>query len=79
SEYTVVPEIAVARIQPEAALDQVCLLGCTVTTGVGAVLNSTHVRPGDCVAVFGLGGIGLSVVQGAVLAQAGRIIAVDID
>ncbi|KTF29763.1 zinc-binding dehydrogenase, partial [Xanthomonas vesicatoria] len=79
SEYTVLPEIAVARIHPDAALDQVCLLGCTVTTGVGAVLNSTHVRPGDCVAVFGLGGIGLSVVQGAVLAKAGRIIAVDID
>lgn len=79
SEYTVLPEIAVARIHQDAPLDQVCLLGCTVTTGVGAVLNSAHVRPGDCVAVFGLGGIGLSVVQGAVLAQAGRIIAVDID
>ncbi|KAB7767294.1 S-(hydroxymethyl)glutathione dehydrogenase/class III alcohol dehydrogenase [Xanthomonas maliensis] len=79
SEHTVLPEIAVVRIPPEAPLEQACLLGCTVTTGVGAVLNSAQVRPGESVAVFGLGGIGLSVVQGAVLARAGRILAVDID
>jgi S-(hydroxymethyl)glutathione dehydrogenase/alcohol dehydrogenase len=77
SEYTVMPEIAVARINPAAPLDKVCLLGCGITTGVGAVLNTAKVQPGDTVAVFGLGGIGLSVVQGAVMAKAGRIVAVD--
>lgn len=79
AEYTVLPEIAVARIDPAAPLDKVWLLGCTVTTGIGAVLNTARVRAGDSVAVFGLGGVGLSVVQGAVLARAGRIIAIDID
>jgi S-(hydroxymethyl)glutathione dehydrogenase/alcohol dehydrogenase len=77
SEYTVLPEIAVAKINPAAPLDKVCLLGCGITTGVGAVLNTAKVQPGDTVAVFGLGGIGLSVVQGAVMAKASRIIAVD--
>ncbi|GGO85845.1 S-(hydroxymethyl)glutathione dehydrogenase [Marinobacterium nitratireducens] len=79
SEYTVVPEIAVAKINKEAPLDKVCLLGCGVTTGIGAVLNTAKVEPGSTVAVFGLGGIGLSVIQGAVLAKASRIIAIDIN
>jgi S-(hydroxymethyl)glutathione dehydrogenase/alcohol dehydrogenase len=79
SEYTVVPEIALAKINPAAPLDKVCLLGCGVTTGIGAVLNTARVEPGASVAVFGLGGIGLSVIQGAVMAQAGRIIAIDIN
>src|SRR5579862_7789376 len=77
SEYTVLPEISVAKISSEAPLDKVCLLGCGITTGIGAVLNTAKVTPGSTVAVFGLGGIGLSVVQGAVMAQAGRIIAID--
>jgi S-(hydroxymethyl)glutathione dehydrogenase/alcohol dehydrogenase len=77
SEYTVLPEIALAKINPKAPLDKVCLLGCGITTGIGAVLNTAKVTPGSSVAVFGLGGIGLSVVQGAVMAKAGRIIAVD--
>ncbi|MCH8888481.1 MAG: S-(hydroxymethyl)glutathione dehydrogenase/class III alcohol dehydrogenase [SAR324 cluster bacterium] len=79
SQYTVLPEIAAAKINPAAPLDKVCLLGCGVTTGVGAVLNTAKVEPGASVAVFGLGGIGLSVIQGAVMAQAGRIIAVDVN
>jgi len=79
SEYTVVPEIALAKINKAAPLDKVCLLGCGVTTGIGAVFNTARVEPGASVAVFGLGGIGLSVIQGAVMAQAGRIIAVDIN
>ncbi len=77
SEYTVLPEIALAKINPQAPLDKVCLLGCGITTGIGAVLNTAKVQPGDTVAVFGLGGIGLSVVQGAVMAGAGRILAID--
>ncbi|OUS30111.1 S-(hydroxymethyl)glutathione dehydrogenase/class III alcohol dehydrogenase [Gammaproteobacteria bacterium 45_16_T64] len=79
SEYTVLPEIALAKISKAAPLDKVCLLGCGITTGIGAVLNTAKVQPGDTVAVFGLGGIGLSVIQGAVLAKAGRIIAIDIN
>jgi S-(hydroxymethyl)glutathione dehydrogenase/alcohol dehydrogenase len=79
SEYTVVPEIALAKINPAAPLDKVCLLGCGVTTGIGAVLNTAQVEAGATVAVFGLGGIGLSVIQGAVMAKAGRIIAVDVN
>ncbi len=79
SEYTVMPEIALAKINPKAPLDKVCLLGCGITTGIGAVLNTAKVEPGATVAVFGLGGIGLSVVQGAVMAKAGRIIVVDIN
>ena len=77
SEYTVLPEIAVAKINPSAPLDKVCLLGCGITTGIGAVLNTAKVRPGSTAAVFGLGGIGLSVIQGLVMAKAQRIIAVD--
>jgi len=77
ARYTVVPEIALARVSPEAPLDKVCLLGCGVTTGIGAVLNTAKVEPGASVAVFGLGGIGLSVIQGAAMAGAERIIGVD--
>jgi S-(hydroxymethyl)glutathione dehydrogenase/alcohol dehydrogenase len=79
SEYTVLPEIAVAKINKTAPLDKVCLLGCGITTGIGAVLNTAKVEAGTTVAVFGLGGIGLSVIQGAVMAKAARIIAVDIN
>lgn len=79
SEYTVLPEISLAKINKAAPLDKVCLLGCGITTGLGAVLNTAKVEPGSTVAVFGLGGIGLSVIQGAVLAKAARIIAVDIN
>ena len=79
SEYTVVPEIALAKINKAAPLDKVCLLGCGVTTGIGAVLNTAKVEAGATVAVFGLGGIGLSCIQGAVMAKASRIIAVDIN
>ncbi|HCH33367.1 MAG TPA: S-(hydroxymethyl)glutathione dehydrogenase/class III alcohol dehydrogenase [Oceanospirillaceae bacterium] len=79
SEYTVVPEIALAKVNKAAPLDKVCLLGCGITTGIGAVLNTAKVQPGDSVAVFGMGGIGLSVVQGAVMAGAGRIIVIDIN
>src|SRR6185295_11282967 len=79
AEYTVVPEIALAKIRPDAPLDKVCLLGCGITTGIGAVLNTAKVHPGATVAVFGLGGIGLSVVQGAVMAGAGRIIGIDMN
>jgi len=79
SEYTVLPEIAVAKVNKAAPLDKVCLLGCGITTGIGAVLNTAKVEPGSTVAVFGLGGVGLSVIQGAVLAKAERIIAIDIN
>jgi S-(hydroxymethyl)glutathione dehydrogenase/alcohol dehydrogenase len=79
SEYTVLPEIAVAKIQPEAPLEKVCLLGCGVTTGIGAVRNTAKVEPGSTVAVFGLGGIGLAVVIGAVMAGASRIIGIDVN
>ncbi len=79
SEHTVLPEIAVAKINAAAPLDKVCLLGCGITTGIGAVLNTAGVEPGSTVAVFGLGGIGLSVIQGAVMAKAERILAIDIN
>ena len=79
SEYTVLPEIAVAKINPAAPLEKVCLLGCGITTGIGAVLNTARVEPGSSVAVYGLGGIGLAVIQGAVMAKAERIIAIDIN
>jgi len=77
SEYSVVAEVSLAKINSAAPLDKVCLLGCGVTTGIGAVLNTAKVEPGSTVAIFGMGGIGLSVVQGAVLAKAGRIICID--
>jgi len=79
SEYTVLPEISLAKIPKDAPLDQVCLLGCGVTTGIGAVLNTAKVEPGASVAVFGLGGIGLAAIIGAKMASAGRIIAIDIN
>lgn len=79
SEYTVLPEIALAKVRKEAPLDKVCLLACGITTGVGAVLRTAKVEAGATVAVFGLGGVGLSAIQGAAMAQAGRIIAVDIN
>jgi len=79
SEYTVLPEIAVAKINREAPLEKVCLLGCGVTTGIGAVRNTAKVEPGSTVAVFGLGGIGLAVVIGAVMAGASRILAIDVN
>jgi len=77
SEYSVIAEVSLAKISPAAPLDKVCLLGCGVTTGIGAVINTAKVEPGATISVFGLGGIGLSVIQGAVMAKAGRIIAVD--
>jgi S-(hydroxymethyl)glutathione dehydrogenase/alcohol dehydrogenase len=79
SEHTVLPEIAVAKVNEDAPLEKVCLLGCGITTGIGAVLNTAKVEPGATVAVFGLGGVGLSVIQGATMAKASRIIAVDIN
>jgi S-(hydroxymethyl)glutathione dehydrogenase / alcohol dehydrogenase len=77
SEYTVVAEVSVAKVNPAADHKEICLLGCGVTTGIGAVHNTAKVQPGDTVAVFGLGGIGLAVVQGARQAKAARIIAID--
>ncbi len=79
SEYTVLPEIAVAKINKAAPLEKVCLLGCGVTTGMGAVMNTAKVEPGATVAIFGLGGIGLSAIIGAVMAKASRIIGIDIN
>lgn len=79
SEYTVLPEVSLAKIPKEAPLDKVCLLGCGVTTGIGAVLNTAKVEEGATVAIFGLGGIGLAAIIGAKMAKAGRIIAVDIN
>ncbi|KAA0576365.1 S-(hydroxymethyl)glutathione dehydrogenase / alcohol dehydrogenase [Azospirillum oryzae] len=79
SEYTVLPEIALAKINKAAPLEKVCLLGCGVTTGMGAVMNTAKVEPGSTVAVFGLGGIGLSAIIGATMAKASRIIGVDIN
>ena len=79
SEYTVLPEISLAKVSKEAPLESVCLLGCGITTGIGAVLHTAKVEPGSTVAVFGLGGVGLSVIQGAVMARAERILAVDIN
>ncbi|MBY0279331.1 S-(hydroxymethyl)glutathione dehydrogenase/class III alcohol dehydrogenase [Candidatus Binatia bacterium] len=77
SNFTVLPEIAVAKIRQDAPFDKVCYIGCGVTTGIGAVINTAKVRPGDNVVVFGLGGIGLNVIQGARMAGAGMIVGVD--
>ena len=77
SEYSVVAEVSLAKISKAAPLEKVCLLGCGVTTGIGAVTKTAKVEAGASIAVFGLGGVGLSVVQGAVIARAGRIIAID--
>ncbi|MEC9461132.1 MAG: S-(hydroxymethyl)glutathione dehydrogenase/class III alcohol dehydrogenase [SAR324 cluster bacterium] len=79
SEYSVLPEISLAKINSAAPLEKVCLLGCGITTGIGAVLNTAKVEAGVTVAVFGMGGVGLGAIQGAVLAKAERIIAVDIN
>jgi len=79
SEYTVLPEIAVAKISKEAPLDKVCLLGCGITTGYGAAITTAKVEPGSTVAVFGLGGVGVSVIQGAKACGAKRIIGVDLN
>ncbi|HEY8568756.1 S-(hydroxymethyl)glutathione dehydrogenase/class III alcohol dehydrogenase [Microbulbifer sp.] len=79
SEYTVLPEISVAKVNKDAPLEEICLLGCGVTTGMGAVANTAKVEEGATVAVFGLGGIGLATIIGARLAKAGRIIAIDIN
>lgn len=79
SEYTVLPEISLAKVNPRAPLHEVCLLGCGVTTGIGAVVNTAKVEEGATIAVFGLGGIGLSAVIGGVMAKASRIIAIDIN
>ncbi|WP_441294554.1 S-(hydroxymethyl)glutathione dehydrogenase/class III alcohol dehydrogenase [Gilvimarinus algae] len=79
SEYTVLPEIALAKVNKSAPLEEVCLLGCGVTTGMGAVLNTAKVEEGATVAIFGLGGIGLSAIIGATMAGAGRILAIDIN
>ncbi len=79
AQFTVVPEIALAKIREDAPFDKVCYIGCGVTTGVGAVINTAKVQPGDNVVVFGLGGIGLNVVQGARLAGANMIVGVDLN
>ncbi|KQN93119.1 S-(hydroxymethyl)glutathione dehydrogenase [Sphingomonas sp. Leaf231] len=79
SNFTVLPEIAVAKIRPDAPFDTSCYIGCGVTTGVGAVVNTAKVEPGATVIVFGLGGIGLNVIQGAKLAGAARIVGVDLN
>jgi len=77
SNFTVVPEIALAKIHPDAPFDKVCYIGCGVTTGIGAVINTAKVQPGDNVIVFGLGGIGLNVLQGARMVGANMIVGVD--
>ena len=79
ANYTVLPEIAVAKIREDAPFDKVCYIGCGVTTGIGAVINTAKVDPGSNVVVFGLGGIGLNVVQGARLVGANKIIGVDLN
>ena len=79
SNFTVLPEIAVAKIREDAPFDKVCYIGCGVTTGIGAVINTAKVEPGANVVVFGLGGIGLNVIQGAKLVGANKIIGVDLN
>ncbi len=79
SNFTVLPEIALARIRKDAPFEKVCYIGCGVTTGLGAVINTAGVEPGSNVAVFGLGGIGLNVIQGARLVGADRIVGIDIN
>ena len=79
ANFTVLPEIALAKIRPDAPFEKVCYIGCGVTTGIGAVINTAKVEPGANVVVFGLGGIGLNVVQGARLAGADMIVGVDIN
>jgi len=79
ANYTVLPEISVAKVRKDAPFDKICYIGCGVTTGVGAVIFTAKVQPGDRVVVFGLGGIGLNVIQGARLAGADQIVGVDIN
>ena len=79
ANYTVLPEIAVAKIREDAPFDKVCYIGCGVTTGIGAVINTAKVEPGARVVVFGLGGIGLNVIQGARLVGASQIVGVDLN
>jgi S-(hydroxymethyl)glutathione dehydrogenase/alcohol dehydrogenase len=79
ANFTVLPEIAVAKIRADAPFDKVCYIGCGVTTGIGAVINTAKVEPGANVVVFGLGGIGLNVIQGARMAGANKIVGVDIN
>jgi S-(hydroxymethyl)glutathione dehydrogenase / alcohol dehydrogenase len=79
ANYTVVPEISLAKIRSDAPFDKVCYIGCGVTTGLGAVINTAKVEPGSNVVVFGLGGIGLNVIQGARMVGANRIIGVDLN
>jgi S-(hydroxymethyl)glutathione dehydrogenase/alcohol dehydrogenase len=79
SEYTVLPEISLAKVNKDAPLEEVCLLGCGVTTGMGAVMNTAKVQAGVTVAIFGIGGIGLAAIIGATMAKASRIIAIDIN
>ncbi len=79
ANYTVVPEIALARVREDAPFDKICYIGCGVTTGLGAVINTAKVQPGDRVVVFGVGGIGLNVIQGARLAGAAMIVALDVN
>jgi S-(hydroxymethyl)glutathione dehydrogenase/alcohol dehydrogenase len=79
ANFTVLPEIALAKIREDAPFDKVCYIGCGVTTGIGAVINTAKVEPGANVAVFGLGGIGLNVVQGARMAGANMIIGIDLN
>ncbi len=79
SNFTVVPEIALAKIREDAPFDKVCYIGCGVTTGIGAVINTAQVEPGSNVVVFGLGGIGLNVLQGAKLVGADMIVGVDLN
>ena len=79
SNYTVMPEIAAAKVREDAPFDKICYIGCGVTTGIGAVMNTAKVQPGANVAVFGLGGIGLNVIQGARMAGAEKIVGVDLN
>jgi S-(hydroxymethyl)glutathione dehydrogenase/alcohol dehydrogenase len=79
ANFTVVPEIAIAKVREDAPFDKICYIGCGVTTGVGAVLNTAKVQPGDRVVVFGVGGIGLNVIQGARLAGASIIVGIDLN
>ena len=79
SQHTVLPEIAVAKVRKDAPFEKICYIGCGVTTGIGAVINTAKVRPGDNVVVFGLGGIGLNVIQGAKMSGANMIVGVDIN
>ena len=79
ANYTVLPEIALAKIRKDAPIDKVCYIGCGVTTGIGAVINTAKVEPGSRVVVFGLGGIGLNVIQGARMVGASQIVGVDLN